>query len=139
VLPISDSRPQEARASWNACLAGIFRLPVAIGQSLNPANEQDARKIDAQLDVVSESVKLFNFAFPIVGIILLAIELRHAYFLGPWVSWGAILAARRRSCRAGHRRASARQAPPPYHLSRSSTAGLAVLTDLLGPPYNTAP
>ena len=93
MLPISDSRPHEVRASWSACLAGIFRLPAAIRRSLNPTSEQEARKLEAQLDVVAESVKLFNFAFPIVGIVLLAIELRHAYFLGPWLSWGAILLA----------------------------------------------
>ena len=70
-----------------------MRLPASIHQSLHPASAGDAKRIEAQLDVVAESVKLFNFAFPLVGIILLAIELRHAYFLGPWISWGAILAA----------------------------------------------
>ena len=76
-----------------ARLCGVSQLPKVIFASLNPRNEQDAQRIEGQLGVVAESVKLFNFAFPIVGIILLAIELRHAYFVGPWISWGAILAA----------------------------------------------
>ena len=48
-------------------LNAVRRLPTAIAQSLNPANLQDARIVDAQLDFVQTSVRRLDWALPLAA------------------------------------------------------------------------
>jgi two-component system cell cycle sensor histidine kinase PleC len=78
---------------FNRCIGGVLKLPRALCESLNPATEQDARRIEAQLDLVHEGIRLFDYAYPVVGVILVLIEVNHTTPLKVVLSWFAILAS----------------------------------------------
>jgi len=70
----------------------LLQLPAAIKTSLYPASEHEAGRIEAQLDVVAEGIRLFDYAYPVVATILVPIELHHGPAVPVILSWLAILA-----------------------------------------------
>jgi two-component system cell cycle sensor histidine kinase PleC len=56
--------------------------------SLSPATEEDALRIEAELDSVREGIRLFDYAYPLLGIVVGTIESHHAqlsYVVGSWL------------------------------------------------------
>ena len=72
-------------------LNAVRRLPTAIAQSLNPANLQDARIVDAQLDFVQTSVRRLDWALPLAGATVVFTVHAYGVPIQPMVSCFAVL------------------------------------------------
>src|SRR4051812_25531553 len=80
-------------ALGNRFITGPTRLARAIRESLNPANDREARIIDAQLELVRENVRILDYAFPLAGLILLSIHATRNTVNGPMFAWVVVMIA----------------------------------------------
>jgi signal transduction histidine kinase len=86
---------------WTAALTafgkrfinGPFRLSQAVRQSLNPADDREARILEAQLDLVRKNVRVIDYAFPLAGLILVSIHSTRSGAGGPLFAWMMVAVA----------------------------------------------
>jgi len=65
--------------------AGVKQLPAAIHRSLNPTTRTEALIVGSQLDLVRASLKLFDYALPFAGAIVVLFDRFHSKaMLGAW-------------------------------------------------------
>src|SRR2546423_5050283 len=78
---------------WIRLVSGPSRLNRAVRQSLNPATEGDAQILEAQLELVRTNVRLLDFAFPLVGVMLILLHAGHSSVSGPLAAWAVLAVA----------------------------------------------
>jgi len=81
-----------AETLWRRCVEGPMKIPRTIWDSLIPATEEDAQRIEQELDQVREGIRLFNYAYPLLGLIVGTIVSHHAPWLSVAGSWLFVLA-----------------------------------------------
>ena len=59
-------------AFGSSLVKGPSRLHQAIRQSLNPANDREARILEAQLELVRKNVRVLDYVLPLAGLILVS-------------------------------------------------------------------
>ncbi|HEX3484848.1 MAG TPA: HAMP domain-containing sensor histidine kinase [Micropepsaceae bacterium] len=79
-------------AGWKRAVESLLCLPSTILESLSPATEGDALRIEAELDSVREGIRLFDYVYPLLGIVVGTIEAHHAPLLCVAGSWLFIFA-----------------------------------------------
>ncbi|HXJ01854.1 MAG TPA: HAMP domain-containing sensor histidine kinase [Micropepsaceae bacterium] len=79
-------------AFWARGIKSLLRLPSIIIASLSPATEQDALRIEAELDLVREGIRLFDYAYPLLGLVIGTIVSHHAPLANVVGSWLFIVA-----------------------------------------------
>src|ERR1700716_1181008 len=80
-------------AFGNRFVSGPARLKQAVRQSLNPPDEREARILDAQLGLVRTNVRVLDYAFPLVGAILISIHSTRSGAGGPLFAWALLALA----------------------------------------------
>src|SRR5436190_23972435 len=71
-----------------AYFAHPFRLPAAVQGSLSPATQQDALKVQAQVDYVITNVRRLDYALPLAGCAIIFVHHARA----PFVNMATMLA-----------------------------------------------
>src|SRR5258706_8729032 len=77
----------------NGLINGPARLNQAVRQSLNPANEREARILEAQLELVGTNVRVLDYAFPVVGVMLMLLQAARSSVSGPLAAWAVLAVA----------------------------------------------
>src|SRR5258706_14866902 len=80
-------------AFGNGLINGPARLNQAVRQSLNPANEREARILEAQLELVGTNVRVLDYAFPVVGVMLMLLQAARSSVSGPLAAWAVLAVA----------------------------------------------
>jgi two-component system, cell cycle sensor histidine kinase PleC len=80
-------------AFGNRLVSGPSRLNQAVRQSLNPANDREARILQAQLDLVRKNVSVLDYAFPLAGLILVSLHAMRSGVGGPLFAWAVVMVA----------------------------------------------
>jgi signal transduction histidine kinase len=57
-----------------SAIATLLRLPRAVGSSLYPAEVDEARQIEAQLNLVRANVRLLSYALPPIGVVIIFVH-----------------------------------------------------------------
>jgi signal transduction histidine kinase len=86
---------------WTAALTafgkrlinGPFRLSQAVRQSLNPADDREARILEAQLDLVRKNVRVLDYVLPLAGLILVTIHSTRRDVGGVLFAWAVVAVA----------------------------------------------
>src|SRR5258705_8235847 len=78
-------------AFGNRLSSGPARLSQAIRQSLNPANDCEARILETQLDLVRTNVRVLDYAFPLVGVMLILLHASRGSIGGPLAAWAVLV------------------------------------------------
>jgi hypothetical protein len=76
---------------WTRCVTGFRQLPGALTRSLDPKTEAEAAIVEAQLDMLRTSFRLFDYTLPLAGAVIWVFA-RHAspVTLGIW--WALLCA-----------------------------------------------
>jgi two-component system cell cycle sensor histidine kinase PleC len=85
---------------WTAALTafgkrfinGPFRLSQAVRQSLNPADDREARILEAQLDLVRKNVRVLDYILPLAGLILVSLHATRNEVGGALFAWTMVTA-----------------------------------------------
>src|SRR3954469_6906287 len=75
---MNDSRVFER---CRAYFAHPFRLPGAVRSSLSPTTEQEALRVQAQVDYVTANVKRLDYALPLAGSVIIFVHNARAPFM----------------------------------------------------------
>ena len=79
-------------AFGNRLIKGPSRLTRAVRQSLNPANDREARILEAQLELVRKNVRVLDYILPLAGLILISIHSTRRDPSGLWFAWVVVVA-----------------------------------------------
>jgi two-component system cell cycle sensor histidine kinase PleC len=77
----------------NTLISGPIRLGQAVRQSLNPANDREARIVEAQLELVRKNVRVLDYILPLAGLILLSIHSTRGEVGGVVLAWTMVTIA----------------------------------------------
>jgi two-component system cell cycle sensor histidine kinase PleC len=73
-------------------ISGPSRLSIAVRQSLNPADESEARILEAQLELVRKNVRVLDYILPLAGMILVSLHATHGEVGGALFAWTMVTA-----------------------------------------------
>src|SRR5215467_5425236 len=76
-----------------AYFAHPLHLADAVNESLNPATQQDARRVQAQVDYVSANVRRLDYALPLAGGVIIFVHNARAPFMQMAVMLALVIAA----------------------------------------------
>src|SRR5438067_277361 len=80
-------------AFGNRLINGPSRLSQAVRQSLNPANDREARILEAQLELVRKNVRVLDYVLPLAGLILISIHATRNEVGGALFAWTMVTVA----------------------------------------------
>ena len=80
-------------AFGSSLVKGPSRLHQAIRQSLNPANDREARILEAQLELVRKNVRVLDYVLPLAGLILVSIHSTRHEVGGTLFAWAIVAVA----------------------------------------------
>jgi signal transduction histidine kinase len=80
-------------AFGNRLSSGPARLSQAVRQSINPANDCEARILETQLALVRTNVRVLDYAFPLVGVMLILLQAARSSISGPLAAWAVLAVA----------------------------------------------
>jgi signal transduction histidine kinase len=80
-------------AFGSGLITGPSRLNQAVRQSLNPANDREARILEAQLELMRKNVRVLDYILPLAGLILISIHATRRDPSGPLFAWAVVVVA----------------------------------------------
>ena len=80
-------------AFGNGLMSGPSRLNQAVRQSLNPANDREARILEAQLELVRQNIRVLDYVLPLAGLILVSIHSTRRDVGGVLFAWAVVTVA----------------------------------------------
>src|SRR5258705_6294350 len=90
---MSHRRTKALTAFGNRLSSGPARLSQAVRQSLDPANDCEARILETQLDLVRTNVRVLDYACPLVGGMLILLHAARSSISGPLAAWAVLAVA----------------------------------------------